>query len=241
MERTEEQYLATAEQRCDAWAFDRARLNRQPAFAMQQTLQPREDGAWLSHRQWRGIGTEAVETETIVWRDGLVESRCEQGSIEETARATAQGGECKTVLCSSETGRQDRERSLALPHPPVTLASVPLFIAKHWAGLIDGDMVPASYLVLKVQRAATVHLQRTSDRSAREVVIAATPANPVLRWIFGSTFCFFEADAPRLVRVEGLLDPRDLKPNGRWLEYLGTIEFGQPLDLSALVPTAGRR
>lgn len=74
-----------------------------------------------------------------------------------------------------------------------------------------------------------------------ELVIAATRANPVLRWIFGSTRCIFDVGAPRLRRIERLLDPRDLKPNGRWHEYLGTIEFTQPLELSALAVQRARR
>jgi hypothetical protein len=67
-----------------------------------------------------------------------------------------------------------------------------------------------------------------------ELYIAATPANPVLRWIFGSNRCVIAADAPRLLRIERLLDPRDQKPNGCWHEYLGAIEFTPPLDLSVL-------
>ena len=141
---------------------------------------------------------------------------------------------CACTLRSPKTGAQERVRQLVLPHAAVTLASLPFLIAQHWSALAQGDALPASYLVLKVQRAATVRLQRVGPATGNELIIAATPANPVLRWIFGSTRCVFDADAPRLRRIEGLLDPRDLKPNGRWREYLGTLEFAQPLDLSAL-------
>jgi hypothetical protein len=240
MERTEEKYLVPAEHRSIALAFDRSRRNRRPAFALQQTLQRFPDGAWHSQRQWQGVGIDAVASETIVWRDGLVESHSEQTSIEEVAMATVRGVACRTLLRSGKTGGGRRERELVLPHPAVTLGSLPLFIAQHWAELVDGQSIAASYLVLKVQRAARVQLARTSDGSARELVIAATPANPLLRWIFGSTLCVFTPDAPRLLRIEGLLDPRDLKANGRWREYLGSIEFDQPLDLSGLASREGR-
>lgn len=234
MEPTQQQPLAPNLQWSDAWAFDRRRSNRRPAFLMQQTLQHRSDGTWLSRRDWRAVGPEPIASETIIWRDRLQESACEQYSIEEVTRATPLPDGCRCTLRSTRTAGKDRERRLVLPHPAVTLASLPLFIAQHWFTLAQGASMRASYLVLKVQRAATVHLQRVASGTSRELVVAATPANPLLRWIFGSTQCVFEADAPRLRRIEGLLDPRDLKHNGRWQEYLGTIEFSRALDLGAL-------
>jgi hypothetical protein len=241
MERLQPHHLDAAAQYCEALAFDGRRKNRRPAFTLHQTLQLRPDGVWRSQRDWRAAGPERVASETIAWREGLVESTAEQPFLEELTRAVPQGQGCACTLRSPKTGAQDRVRQLQLPHPAVTLASLPLLVAQHWLALSQGTTLPASYLVLKVQRAATVHLHRVAVMAKGELVIAATPANPLLRWIFGSTRCIFDADAPRLRRIEGLLDPRDLKPNGRWHEYLGTIEFTKPLDLSAMAAQGALR
>ena len=241
MERTQPHHLAAVERHSEALVFDRRRMNRRPAFVMQQTLRLHADNAWRSQRDWRAVGPEGVASETITWRDGLVESTGEQPFIEDVTRAVPQGQGCACTLRSPKTGAEDRGRQLVLPHPAVTLASLPLLIAQHWSTLSQGAALKASYLVLKVQRAATVHLQRAATVAKNELVIATTPANPVRRWVFGSTRCNFDADAPRMRRVERLLDPRDPKPNGRWHEYLGTIEFTQPLDLSALAAQGARR
>ena len=241
MEQTQPHHLNAMEQHSEALVFDRRRQGRRPAFVMQQTLRLQTDSAWRSQRDWRAVGPEWVASETITWRDGLVESTGEQPFIEELTRAVPRGQGCACTLRSPKTGAQDRVRQLVLPHPAVTLASLPLLIAQHWSTLSQGAALPASYLVLKVQRVTTLHLQRMATVAKTELVIAATPANPVLRWIFGSTRCSFDAEAPRLRRVEGLLDPRDLKPNGRWHEYLGTIVVTQPLDLSALAAQGARR
>lgn len=241
MERTQPHHLAAMEQQSEALVFDARRRNRRPAFMLQQTLQLQADGAWRSKRDWRAVGPGPIASETIIWRGGLVDSTGEQPFLEEWTRAVPQGQGCACTLRSPRTGGQERVRQLVLPHPAVTLASLPLLIAQHWSTLAQGAALPASYLVLKVQRAATVHLQRVAAVAKNELVIAATPANPVLRWIFGSTRCIFDADAPRLRRIEGLLDPRDLKPNGRWHEYWGTIEFTQPLDLSAMATQGAQR
>lgn len=232
MERAKEHLLTPIEQSSHAWAFDRQRLNRRPAFLMHQTLLSQAGGSWVSRREWRAVGPDLIAHETVVWRGGLLESTCEQPPLDEVTRAVALPTGCLCTLRSSKTAGKIRDSSLVLRHPPVTLASLPLFIAQHWAELVGGTPKSASYLVLKVQRAATVQVQRVTSESQAEIVIATTPANPLLRWIFGSTLCVFDADAPRLRRVHGLLDPRDLKRNGRWQEYLGTVEFDHALDLS---------
>lgn len=234
MQRTAEHVAESTVQRSEAWAFDRKRHNRRPAFALQQSLQRLPDGKWQSRREWCGVGTDLVARETILWHSGLLESIGEQPSIEETTRASMADGRCRCSLRSPKTGAAERMKVLSLPHPAVTLASLPLFIAQHWAALLQGASVPASYLVLKVQRAATVDLHRVVAAGSDEVAIDATPTHLLLRWIFGSTRCVFDADAPRLRRVEGLLDPRDFKSNGRWHEYLGTVEFQQALDFSGI-------
>jgi hypothetical protein len=115
-----------------------------------------------------------------------------------------------------------------------SLAETALFIAQHWEALRVGEMRLASYLVLKVQRVATVQVERAEPRGAacNRLVVSVTPTNPLLRWIFGSTLYELHSERPELLAMDGLFDPRDLKPNGRWREYLGRFEFAELVDLS---------
>lgn len=226
-----------AQTAAEGLAFDRALRNRRPVFGLRQTLAPEGTG-WRSERTWTGIGPEAIARETVLWDQGLRSVQTEQHSLGEVARADVLGLEggryrLRTTLRSDRTRGQTRESTLDLPHPPVTLASLPLFVAAHWNRLAAGETLRASYLVLKVQRAATVSLAlERGEAGASEVRV--TPDNWLLRAIFGSTVLHMADNRPVLTRLDGLLDPRDLRPGGRWREYLGTIEWQRPWDLQAL-------
>jgi len=218
----------------EALAFDRLQRNPRPIFALSHSLRVAPNGLRLT-RVWRAVGDTALATETVHWQNGLQHTEATQTTLAETAQAHTEGNRVKTLLTSSRTNAIQRERWFDLPHPAVTLAAMPLFIAQHWDALRAGESKLASYLVLKVQRAATVRVQRTvaEDFSGKHWVVGATPTNPLLRWIFGSTLYEMHPDRPELLAIDGLLDPRDLKPSGRWREYLGRIEFTEPVDLSA--------
>jgi hypothetical protein len=239
MDRTAAEHLAPADPTrsgsCHALAYDRRLGNRRPVFALQHDRVRRADGTWQATRTWRGVGPASLAVEQVLWRDGLVRVDAESPSIGERVEATVDGDACLARLSSHRTGGAPRERRIPLPHAPVTLAALPLLVAGHWHRLCAGQTVDASYLVLKVQRAATVRLTAGPVVDGRRTVVV-TPRHPLLRALFGRTRCVCDADAPRLRRIDGLLDPRDLRPNGRWREYLGTIEFDAPVDLSGLVP-----
>lgn len=216
-----------------ALAYDRLQRNPRPVFALQHSLTAAPDGLHLT-RVWRAVGDAALATETVHWQQGLLQVEATQPTLAETALARMEGSRVQTLLTSHQTNALPRERWLDLPYPAVTLSAMPLFIAQHWEALRVGETRLASYLVLKVQRAATVRVERAESRGAagNRLVVGVTPTNPLLRWIFGSTLYELHSERPELLAIDGLLDPRDLKPNGRWREYLGRIEFAGPVDLS---------
>lgn len=217
----------------EALAFDRLQSNPRPVFALSHSLRVTPNGLHLT-RVWRAVGDAALATETVHWKNGLQHTEAIQITLAETAQARTEGNRVETLLTSPRTNGVLRERCLDLPYPAVTLAAMPLFIAQHWDALRAGESKLASYLVLKVQRAATVRVQRKVAKglSDQHWVVGVTPTNPLLRWLFGSTLYELNTDPPELLAIDGLLDPRDLKPNGRWREYLGRIEFAKPVDLS---------
>jgi hypothetical protein len=223
----------TSTHQATAWAYDRKIANRRPIFRMTQILT--HDGTYTkTERFWYSAGEQTACQEKAVWADRLASVATEMPFLAEQTHAVISSDHCSTQLKSHKTQHQQRERSIALPYEAITLATVPLMIAREWHALQSRQIRMASYLVLKVQRAATVRLECTS-LSAKECIVSVTPTNLLLRAIFGSTAYVFEADRPRLLRIDGLLDPRDTKPNQRWIEYMGRIEFESPLDLSALM------
>lgn len=221
----------------EALAYDRSLRNRRPVFALTHTLRRDEAGEWQAGRHWRGVGDTVIATERVRWAGGLRATDGAMASIGERVSAVIDGAQAHTRLTSHRTVPQGQARTLALPHPPVTLGSLPLEAAQAWHRLRRGHVMNVTYLVLKVQRSATVRLAWV-DGAAGEGAVIATPVHPILRALFGSTRMVFDHDAPRLRRIEGLLDPRDLRPNGRWFERLGVIEFDRALDLSSLVAPA---
>jgi hypothetical protein len=221
-----------APQLSEALAYDRQQRNRRAIFALQHRVLWASTGIHLQ-RQWLGVAAQTVATEAVHWQDGLRQVDAEQVSLSETTQAHIDGQRALTLLSSPRTDMKPRERALVLPHAPVTLAAMPLFIAQHWQALQAGDRLRASYLVLKVQRAATVTVQRVPAPQG-QTHISVSPTNPLLRAIFGSTRYEFEDQRPALLAVDGLLDPRDLRPSGRWREYLGRIEFSAAVGLPLL-------
>lgn len=215
----------------NALAYDRRLRNARPLFSLEHRLQASADGLRLQ-RCWTAVGALPVATESLLWRGGLQQVETELPSLPEIAQAHVKGLQVHTVLRSPRTTATERQRTLTLRHPAVTLGSMPLFIAQHWATLLRGEPCWASYLVLKVQRAAAVRVQRIASPRG-ETRIAVTPGNWLLRAVFGSTVFRFEGSEPALIAIDGLLDPRDLQHNGRWRETLGRIVFSSPVDLRA--------
>ncbi|MBA4071279.1 MAG: hypothetical protein C0497_05490 [Gemmatimonas sp.] len=154
MRHTPEHFLASTVPRCDALAYDRRQRNRRPVFALTEHLVLLFDGHWRARREWRGVGSELIASEDVSWHAGLTESNGELPSIAETTHARCIDSGCHTTLRSHKTSAVSRERVLSLPHQAVTLGSLPLLVAQHWTPLLFGVPLPASYLVLQVQRAA---------------------------------------------------------------------------------------
>jgi hypothetical protein len=230
----------------NASAFDRSNMNRRPAFAMKQRLRETAPDCFTSNREWTGVGSQAIASEEVRWENGLQKASTHIGSLEESCEATVSlGASCWSIdsrLTSHLTHGQPRFRGVQVPYPPVTLSSLPFLIAQHWQVLMNGESVYASYLVLKVQRAATVKIQRKPMQEApNEIQIKVVPTNWLLRLVFGATTLHFLPNSASLVKINGLLDPRDRKPNGRWREYKGTLEFDEPWDLKPLLPAKEKR
>lgn len=221
-----------------ALAYDRALRNRRPVFVMHQVVNA-DDKSWHTERVWTAVGSETVALERAQKYAGSVHVSTELPTLNEYAAADCEdssdtsGAQVMTRLSSTRTNGEVRKRDLDIAHPLVTLATLPLFIAENWQRLLSGQAIPASYLVLKVQRAATVDLRWVPNHT-QGAHVAVTPRNWLLRAIFGSTRLYTQGNQPVFLRQEGLLDPRDLRPNGRWKEYLGTLEFETPWDLRSL-------
>jgi hypothetical protein len=215
-----------------ALAYDRALRNRRPVFALSEEL-AEEDGNWRARRRWTGAGLEMVASESLLWSDGLVESLTEIPTIGERAQVVVDGKTARVALTSHRTGGVERHRVLALAHPPVTPASLPLFIAQNWKSLRAGEMLKASYLIVKLPWATPVSLRLT--QSTEGATVSVMPANLILRLLFGAADYAFDGDGPILRRIDGVLDPRDLKRRQGWREYQGTIEYQAPVDLTGLI------
>jgi hypothetical protein len=224
-------------QNSKALVFSRQHANRRPIFTLTQKFNVPPNGDSECIREWNGIGINPIVVEHSRSIRGTLNVSLSLPSLNESSSAVAEEqGHCTTTLASHKTGGSLRKRELQLPHAAVTLGTMPFFIASQWATLMYGRSLKASYLVLKVQRAATVRVEKAVDyaRNKGEVAIAVTPVNFLLKLFFGSTYFVFAADSPKLIRIDGLLDPRDKKPNGRWHEYMGVIEYEDPVDLSVL-------
>lgn len=228
---------ASEPQTVQALAYDQSLRNRRPAFALTEEL-AKTGEIWRATRRWTAVGPDPIAMESVLWRDGLIESLTEIPTIGERAAVAIDGRTARVALTSHRTGGVERLRALTLAHPPVTPASLPLFIAQHWIRLRAGEAVRASYLIVKLPWATAVSLRLTQSSAGASV--AVTPANPILRLLFGAATYAFDGDAPRLRRIQGVLDPRDLKRRRGWREYQGIIEYAAPLDLSAAAPGPGR-
>jgi hypothetical protein len=225
----------------DAFAYDRVNLNRRPVFALAQSLSDIGGGRWRIERRWYAAGRDALCEERATWDcgHGLREVDTTAPSLQEHVSAQWDGRAFATTLSSRRTGQQPRHRMLAPPCEALTLATAPLAIAAAWPQLQAGEVLRRSYLILKVQRYAEVSLRMLHGEPETAVVEVRPTAWP-LRLLFGSTRYVFAIEGLRLLRVDGLLDPRDLRRNGRWREYLGEIVFERPTSFAAFAASAAQ-
>lgn len=225
----------------EALAFERKNANKRAVFSMQQTLTVNSEGIYQSRRNWFAVESCVIAEESVEWKNSLLSAFFTSDSLGERSEATNLKSytpfQLSTRLNSPLTKNQTRYRELSIPYEPVTLSSMPFIIAKYWKELRAGHTKFASYLVLKVQRAAVLKIQLAKGtKTDRFVNVEVIPTNFILKMLFGKTvFTFINGPSPHLVSIDGLLDPRDRKHNGRWHEYFGLIEFSEPWDLSSLV------
>jgi len=195
--------------------------NKRPVLAMHQRMTIAENGTWSSMREWVGVGQQVIARETVEWDQEHMRVSAYVNGLEEfssvAVRSGSSGVSLDTQLRATPTKGQTREWRLNVPFTSVSLSSLPFLIAKHWPALMAGQVLYASYLVLKVQRAATVRIARkVGHLEGSQVVIEVAPTNVVLRFIFGTTTMQFVGDSPNLARMDGLLDLRDMRRNGQW-------------------------
>ena len=226
---------AASPQTVTALGFDGALRNRRPVFALTETLSFADD-SWRASRVWRAAGPDPVAAEQVVWRNGLVESVTEIFAIQEYSTARKSGETLEVTLRSHRTGGRDRSKRLTSRRPVATPGSLPLLIASVWPDLRAGRTIEADYLIVKLPWITPVSIRRVWTGAPGVLRAAVVPSNPMLRLLFGAAHYDFDAQGVRLLNIEGVLDPRDLKRRGGWREYRGVIGYDAPLDLSALTP-----
>lgn len=232
-----------------ALVFDRRHANRRAVFALHHELSLALDGSFRLFRHWHGVTAELVCQESVHWDTchGLLAMTSHSPSLGETLSARRSDSLSNKALVLethrvSTHGAQPVHRRLEVRRRAFTLASAPLEIASAWPDLMQGKRIRRQYLVLKVQRHAAVDFSLHSSDSGH-VEIALTPVSLPLRVLFGRTIYRFIRDSVALESIDGLLDPRDRKRNGRWHEYLGRIEFASPVELArvAQIPQSMER
>jgi hypothetical protein len=185
-------------------------------------------------------GPDAIAVERSQQHDGSFHVSTELPTLDEYAAADIHAvqawpkGEVITPAARSPNRREGQGKGA----DPFTPVGHPGFLATL-CGPVDGkhsvrgESLCASYMVLKVQRAATVDLASATGAPAWRACVGHAAQLGAAR-IFGSTRLFTLGDMPIFLRQEGLLDPPDLRSNGRWKEYLGVLGFEHPWDLTPL-------
>lgn len=219
----------------NALAYDRRHANQRAVFGMTHALEEAADGTWSLTRRWSGIADEVLCEEQVRWHPthGLLETVAFSPSMGERldARRVMDAAMGTPVFATRRVSGSDAptiDRQLTLPRRGFTLASAPLEIASAWSALLRGERLRRQFLVLKVQRHAAVDLEAIA-MDDQNVAIALTPVSWPLRWLFGRTVFHFRRDGIALCSIDGLLDPRDRRRNGRWHEYLGRVAFETPI------------
>ena len=219
-------------QKATALVFDRNLANNRPSFSMEMTLQQDEHQIVSCERNWYCIGEEPISREELVWSKqcGLHRIAMHNKSLEESGQLTHSGGVGEFSLRSKKTDCVDKIKPTRFNHSPTSLLSLPFETAKHWHSLKQGKSLVFDYSVLKVQAHTRVRLNTFIDDDF--LIAKITPVSYFWRLIFGSSYMYFDKDIPILHKIDGLIEPRDKKPNGRYKEYLASMEFSNPIDLS---------
>lgn len=228
----------SATQRSSALVYSRKLANPRPMFSLDMTLSTSESGITRLERQWFAVGTPPIAIEQLEWcpENGLRTVSMENPSLQESGKLIHKQRDGQFVLCSPATQMNDQNKSATFKHAPATLLSLPLEVARHWEALKQGKAFRFDYSVLKVQAFTPIRLDAVI--CGQELIAKVTPIHPFWRLFFGPSFMHFDHDKPVLRKITGLLEPRDKKPNGRYQEYLGSMEFQPAIDLSFCINRA---
>lgn len=223
------------QQTTSAFVFDRKLANKRPAFMMEMALQQNEQKIVTCERDWYGVGSDVIARETLTWskQHGLQKITMHNNSLNETGQLTHHDGVGEFLLCSEKTHHIDKVKSTHFKYNPASLLSLPFETAKHWHELKQGKKLTFDYSVLKAQAHTGILLQASNEHDF--FVVKFTPISLFWRLIFGSSYMYFDKEKPILHKIDGLIEPRDRKPNGRYKEYLASMAFSTPLDLSQCV------
>ncbi|WP_084659607.1 hypothetical protein [Vibrio sonorensis] len=228
-------HFSEREIKTTALVYDRKLANNRASFSMEMSFKSGENGTLKGTRKWYCIGDEAVSIEKLEWcaNKGIHRVSMHNLSLRETAEMRHSDKSGDFELCSPKTNMLPKVKSTQFNTSPATLLSLPFEVAKHWNTLKKGEKLIFDYSVLKVQAHTKVSLQAKIEDGY--FVVELKPLSWFWQLVFGSTYMYFDQDKPVLRKIDGLIEPRDKKPNGRYLEYLAMMEFDSGVDLSRLV------
>ncbi|WP_087019727.1 hypothetical protein [Thaumasiovibrio subtropicus] len=218
-----------------AFVYDKRFKNRRPMFSMALTIQRSAEGKVEAQRDWYGVGDTVIASETLVWSGthGITHMGMHNPSLEERGALSHDNGKGEFQLVAPKTDMVKRVKQTQFPSSPASLTSLPLEVVKHWDALKRGEKLTFDYAVLKVQ--AHTQIEVSGRESGPEFIVKVTPKKWFWRFVFGSSYLHFNRDRPLLRKMVGLMEPRDLKPNGKYIEYLGEMAFEPAIDLTEVV------
>lgn len=180
-------------------------------------------------RRYLGIDAELLyQEETSLGGGAVVAHASHQPHLSEYARVEVRDGSVNYWLQRDGRVRARKER---LREPIVLLSTLPWLARAQWSRLDRGETVRARFAVPKVLRSAAVTIRLRRVPGAAEACVDATPTNPLLRWLFGTTTALLSPDGTAWLGFVGVLEPRDRRANGRWQEYFGRYTWPHAIPL----------
>ncbi|RRS10039.1 hypothetical protein EAG18_03670 [Pseudoalteromonas sp. J010] len=213
-----------------AQVSNKKHLNSRTMFAYSLQIDALTGGHFKARRSWKSASDEEIAVEEVVWcqQHGLVSAQMSQPHLQEKGHLEVNQFKGTSVLSSYRTKHSEKKKPLIFANSPCTLLSVPFEIAKHWQDLMQGKRIHLDYTVLKVQAHTGITLHKKDTDSS--TVISVTPKKWFWRLLFGSTDFHYEKGSQRLIKIDGLLEPRDRNIKGKYVEYLGLARFDKAID-----------
>jgi hypothetical protein len=223
------QWLSTTQK---AQVFNQKHQSERVMFEYQFSVQSLADGKFEAERVWQGLAVPYIAKESIIWcpKEGLQHVAMHQPHLNESGNLTVKGTEACCDLSSKKTQFKQKSKSLHFTNRPCTLLSIPFEVMHHWQQLVAGETLYFDYTVLKVQAHTGVSLKMRTEGKYK--VVSVTPEKWFWRLLFGATDYYFEGKTAKLVKIIGLLEPRDRNLRGKYVEYLGRAVFNKAVDFS---------